>query len=59
MQEKYMQGCRSEFLSACISTALAASREASVMTEKGQVTSGIHRTGADEEICLRCSKACC
>ena len=59
MREKYVQGCRSEFLSACMSTAPAASREASVMIEKGQVTSRIHRTGVEEKIHLRFSKASC
>ena len=59
MQEKYAHGCRSEFLSACMSTTPAANREASVMMEKGQVMSGIRRTGAEEKICLRCSKAFC
>ena len=59
MWEKYVHGCRSEFSSACMSTTLVANKEASVMTEKGQVTSGIHRTGVDEKICLRCSKAHC
>ena len=50
---------RSEFSSTCMSTALAASREALVMIEKGQVMSGIHRTGTEEKIHLRCSKASC
>ena len=59
MQEKYAHGCRSEFLSLCMSTAPAASREVLVMMEKGCVTSGIRRTGVDEKICLRCSKARC
>ena len=59
MQEKYAQGCKSEFSSTCMSTAPAASKEALVMMEKGQVTSGICRTGAEEKIHLRCSKASC
>ena len=59
MHEKYAHGCRSEFSSACISTAPAANREASVMMEKGRVTSGIRRTGAEEKMCLRHSKAFC
>ena len=59
MQEKYVHGCRSEFSSVCMSTAPAANKEASVMMENGQVTSGICRTGAEEKMCLRCSKACC
>ena len=54
-----MHGCRSKFSSICMSTALVASREVSVMMEKGCVTSGIQRTGADEKICLSHSKACC
>ena len=54
-----MHGCKSEFLSICISTAPAASREALVMMEKGCVTSGIQRTGADEKMCLRCLNAHC
>ena len=53
MQKKYVHGCRSEFLSACINTAPVANNEALVMMEKGRVTSGIHRTGADEKIYLR------
>ena len=36
-----MQGCRSEFSSACMSTAPAASSKVSVMMEKGWVISGI------------------
>ena len=59
MQEKYVQGCRSEFSSNCMSMAPAASREASVMMEKGWVTSGICRTGVEEKMCLRHSKAHC
>ena len=54
-----MQGCRSEFLSACMSTAPAVSREVLVMIEKGCVMSGIRRMGAEEKMCLRCSKVCC
>ena len=59
MREKYAHGCRSEFSSICISTAPAANREASVMIEKGRVTSGIQRTGADKKMCLRCSNMHC
>ena len=59
MQEKYVHGCRSEFLSACMSTAPVANNEALVMMEKGQVISGIRRTGADEKICLRHLNAHC
>ena len=59
MRKKYVHGCRSEFSSACMSTTPAANKEVSVMMEKGQVTSGILRTGADEKICLRHSKAHC
>ena len=59
MWEKYAHGCRSEFLSACMSTAPAANKEVSVMMENGWVTSGIHRTGAEKKICLRCLKDCC
>ena len=43
----------------CIKTAPAARREASVMREKGRETSGIHRTGAEEKIIFRVSKAFC
>ena len=42
-----------------MSTAQAARREASVMMVKGQVTSGIRRTGVEENICLSVSKAFC
>ena len=42
-----------------MSTALAARREASVIMVKGQVTSGIKRTGVEENICLSVSKAFC
>ena len=59
MREKYAHGCRSEFSSICISTAPVASREASVMMEKGQVMLGIQKTGVDEKIYLRRSNACC
>ena len=45
--------------SACISTAPAARREASVITVKGWVTSGIRRMGAEENICLSVSKGFC
>ena len=41
MREKYAHGCRSEFSSICMSTAPAASKEVSVMMEKGCVTLGI------------------
>ena len=54
-----MQGCRSEFSFACMSTAPAANSEAPVMMEEGQVTSGIWSTGAEEKMCLRHSKASC
>ena len=54
-----MHGCRSEFSSACMSTAPVANKEASVMMKKGQVTSGIRRTGVDENICLRRSNTHC
>ena len=33
-----MHGCKSEILSACMSTAPAASKEVSVMMKKGHVT---------------------
>ena len=59
MREKYVQGCRSEFLSVCMRTAPAANREASVMIVKRQVMSGILRTGAEEKICLRHLKVHC
>ena len=59
MRERYAHGCMSEFSSACMSTTPAANKEASVMMEKGRVTSGIRRMGADEKICLRCSNAHC
>ena len=59
MREKYVHGCRSEFSSACMSTAPAANKEASVMMENGQVTSGIRRMGVEEKMCLRHSKAHC
>ena len=42
-----------------MSIALAARREALVMTVKGQVTLGIRRTGAEENICLSVSKVFC
>ena len=45
--------------SVCMSTAPVARREASVMTVKGQVTLGMRRTGAEEDICLSVSKAFC
>ena len=59
MREKYAHGCRSEFSSACMSTAPAANKKASVMMEKGWVTSGILRTGVEEKMHLRRSKAHC
>ena len=59
MWEKYAHGCRSEFSSACMSIAPAANKEASVIMENGWVTSGICRTGVEEKMCLRHSKACC
>ena len=59
MWEKYVHGCRSEFSSACMSTAPAANREVSVMMENRQVTSGICRMEAEEKMCLRHSKAHC
>ena len=59
MWEKYAQGCMLDFLSACMRTAPAANREASVMIEKGWVTSGILRTRAEEKMCLKCLKAHC
>ena len=54
-----MQGWRSPEASGCIRTALAVRREASVMSEKGQETSGIQRTGADEKIVCKELKAFC
>ena len=45
--------------SVCMSTALAARREASVIMVKEWVTSGIRRTGVEENICLSVSKAFC
>ena len=45
--------------SVCISTAPAVRREASVIMVKGWVTSGIRRTGAEENICYRVSKVFC
>ena len=59
MWEKYAQGCMLEFLSACMRTAPAANREALVIIEKGWIISGICRTGVEEKICLRHSKASC
>ena len=46
-------------MSGCIKTAPAARREASVMSEKGHETSGMQRTGADEKMVHRESKAFC
>ena len=54
-----MHGCRSEFSSACMSTAPVANKEALVIMENGQVTSGICRMGLEEKMCLRHSKAHC
>ena len=45
--------------SVCMSTALAARREASVITVKGWVILGIRRTGAEENICLSMLKTFC
>ena len=59
MHEKYVQGCKSEFSSACMRIAPAAIREVSVMMEKGRVMSGMHRTSAEEKMHLRCSNASC
>ena len=59
MQVKYAQGCKSKFSSACMSTAPAANREASVIIEKGHVTSEMHRTSAKEKMCLRHSNTFC
>ena len=42
-----------------MSTAPAVRREASVITVKGWETSGIRRTGAEENICLSVSKVFC
>ena len=42
-----------------MSTALAVRREVLVIMVKGQVTSGIRRTGVEENICLSMSKAFC
>ena len=46
-------------MSDCIKTAPATRREVSVMRVKGQVTLGMHRTGEEEKIDLRASKAVC
>ena len=46
-------------VSVCKRTAPAASREVSVMMEKGHTTSGIWRTGAEEKIFLSLSNALC
>ena len=54
-----MQGWKSPEASGCIRTALAARREASVMSEKGHETSGMQRTGVDEKMAHRESKAFC
>ena len=37
----------------------AANKEASVMIENGQVTSGMDKTGPEEKAALRVSNACC
>ena len=54
-----MQECRSEFLCACMRIAPAVNSEVSVMMKKGQVMSGIWRTGAEEKTYLNFSKASC
>ena len=59
MWEKYVHGCKSEFSSVCMSIAPVANKEASVIMENGRVTSGICRTGVEEKMCLRRSKAHC
>ena len=59
MREKYVHGCKLEFSSVCMSTAPAANKEALVMMEKGRVTSGIRRMGAEEKMYLRHLKAHC
>ena len=46
-------------MSGCIKTAPAVRREASVMSKKGRETSGMQRTGVDEKIVCRESKAFC
>ena len=57
--EKYAHGRRSPEVSGCIKTAPAVRREASIMSEKGHETSGIQRTGVDEKMVRRESKAFC
>ena len=54
-----MQGWRSPKASGCIRMAPATRREASVMSEKGQETSGIQRMGADEKMACKELKAFC
>ena len=54
-----MQGWRSPEALGCIKTAPAVRREVSVMSEKGCETSGMQRTGADEKMVHRESKAFC
>ena len=44
-------------MSGCIKTVPAVRREASVMSEKGCETSGMQRTGVDEKMVCRESKA--
>ena len=46
-------------MSDCIRTAPAARRDASVMSKKGCKTSGMQRTGVDEKIVCKESKAFC
>ena len=46
-------------MSGYIKTAPAARREVSVMSEKGQEISGMQRTGTDEKMVCRESKAFC
>ena len=57
--EKYAQGWRLPEASSCIRTIPAARRETSVIRKKGQETSGIQRTGAEEKMECRESKAFC
>ena len=54
--EKYAQGWRSPEMSGFIKTVR---REASVMSKKGHKTSGMQRTGMDEKMVCRESKAHC
>ena len=57
--EKYAQGWRSPEMSGFIKTVPAVRREASVMSKKGHKTSGMQRTGVDEKMVSRESKAFC